>query len=148
MKRLASALLIVLLAGLVTWGITELTTRLAWAQTANPVRFQSSPALEASHVFTGTRVVRIQVTWHIATAAARWFMLFDASALPANGAVTPAFCSYITASASATDGSQMFDFENHPMWMNTGVVAAVSSTSCFTLTKDAANERFDAQVVN
>ena len=137
MKRLAIALVFALLPGL------------AWAQTG-AIRPQSSAALEGSHIFTGTRVVRVTVSWHVATAAARWIMLFDGTAVPANGAVRPIYCQFMSGSATATDGSFQYDFSAHPIWMNTGTVAAVSTNAagCLTLTLDGANDAFYAQVSN
>jgi len=137
MKRLAIALVFALLPGL------------AWAQSV-AVRPQSSAALEPSHIFTGTRLVMITVSWHQSPAAARWLMVFDGSTVPANGAVRPVYCQYMSGSSTQTDGSIQYDFSSHPIWMNTGTVAAVSINAggCLSLTLDGNYDTFYAQVTN
>ena len=62
--------------------------------------------------------------------AAIWYiMVFDATALPSNGAVTPAKC--YTMPASTANFSTAFPT---PVRHTTGIVIGVSTTGCFSLT--------------
>lgn len=61
--------------------------------------------------------------------AAWWVMIFDATSLPANGAVTPRKCyAYPSGTTSASYGW------NTPIAFTTGITIGVSTTGCFTLT--------------
>lgn len=63
------------------------------------------------------------------SAVAWWIMIFDATALPSNGAVTPLKCyAYPAGTTSASYGW------NSPVAFATGIVIGVSTTGCFTLT--------------
>lgn len=63
--------------------------------------------------------------------AAAWYvMIFDATSLPANGAVTPAKC-YAVPSGTATWGGT---FQAGGEGFSTGIVVGVSTTGCFSLT--------------
>lgn len=64
--------------------------------------------------------------------AAAWFVLiFDATAVPANGAITPEKC-YGQAAGSAQMGGT---FASNGIANTTGIVVAVSTTGCFTMTQ-------------
>lgn len=66
------------------------------------------------------------------SAAAWWIMVYDATAAPADGAVTPAKC-YAMPSGT-TSASYAFPT---PTKMLTGITVAVSTTGCFTKTASA-----------
>lgn len=87
------------------------------------------------------------VTWH--SAAPRWVMIFNATSLPANGAVTPVYCNNLTPTAGAADGSLDFDWVLSPLVTTGGMVIAVSTNvaGCSTLTVDGGNDRFDVQAI-
>jgi hypothetical protein len=109
---------------------------------------QQSVALEGSHQFNGSILYQITVTWH--SAAARWLMLFDKT-LPSDGSVTPYYCVYVQTAGTQADGSQLFDFSDHPLVFPNGPIQAVLSTSgtgCGTKTADSTNDWFFAQVSN
>lgn len=112
-----------------------------------PLPMKGSTAYEASHVFTGgLKVSTICVTWH--TQAARWLMLFDATAAPSNGSVTPEWCAPLSAATTPADQGLCFDWTFHPVLNQTGVTFVVSTNAagCTSLTADGANDWFNAQV--
>ena len=117
---------------------------MAGAQNA-PLPMQQSAALEGNHVFTGTKLSTIAVTWH--TMAARWLMIFDAASVPSNGTVAPYYCAYVQGASTQADGSQAFDFTFHPIVVRTGiaVVLSTSATGCGSLTADGSNDWFFGQ---
>jgi len=126
----------------------------AYAQ-LQPIPLQGSTAAEGSHVFAGTIFSGITVNWQSASTA-RYLMLFDATALPANGSTSScsaaqasgclAYCLYLPSSASAPN-SFTLDWTLHPVPMRKGVVAALSTgAGCGTLTVDGSNDFFYAQV--
>lgn len=63
------------------------------------------------------------------SAAAWWIMIFDATSLPSNGAVTPAKCYAMP--SGATSASYGW---NSPVAFATGITIGVSTTGCFSLT--------------
>lgn len=89
----------------------------------------------------------VAVTW--LTSAVRVLMIFDATTLPANGAVNPAYCYVISAAAGSTIGSLAFDWTLHPLKTSTGMVMAVSTNAsgCGQLTVDGSNNFFKLQAV-
>lgn len=129
---------------------------LAHAQLA-PTRTQSSTSAEGSHVFSGTTLLGIAVTWQTATTA-RYLMIFDGVAVPSNGATTSctsqgttpvtgclAWCGFFPNSTSAPN-LQTVDFTTHPLMLNFGIVAAMSTgAGCGTLTADTTSNFFTAQ---
>src|SRR6266851_718680 len=126
----------------------------AHAQLA-PMPYQGSNAAEGSHVFGGSVLTGLTITWHSATTA-RYLMLFDATALPSNGATTACsttqasgclfYCVYLTESITAPN-RVAFDWTLHPVSTRNGVVAALSTgAGCGTLTADSANNFFYSQV--
>jgi len=62
--------------------------------------------------------------------AAWWIMVFNATSLPANGAVTPAKC-YAMASGTT---SYSASWGTLPIYLGTGITIGVSTTGCFSLT--------------
>lgn len=126
----------------------------AFAQ-SQPVVTQASNAAEGSHVFSGTTLYTLAVSWNAATTA-RYVMVFDGTALPSNGATTActttqatgclAWCAYMPNSGTAPD-VQTFDWGMHPLVARNGIVAAASTGGgCGTLTVDGTNDFFYAQV--
>lgn len=67
-------------------------------------------------------------------ATSGWLMLFDAVALPSNGAVTPAYCWPIT--SDGAKGAAAFAWPK-PKPFSTGIVAGFSTTGCLNLTASA-----------
>lgn len=68
---------------------------------------------------------------HVMSAASGWVLLFDAVALPANGAVTPKWFFQMGANSS------MATSFNPPWQFATGIVAGFSTTGPFVLTASA-----------
>lgn len=123
-----------------------------------PTRTQSSTSAEGSHVFSGTTLVSLAVTWNAATTA-RYLMIFDGVALPSNGSTTSctsqgstpvtgclAWCGFMPNSTSAPN-LQTVDWTMHPIVTNFGIVAAMSTgAGCGTLTVDTTSNFFTGQV--
>lgn len=65
-------------------------------------------------------------------AAAGYVMLFDAVAIPADGAVTPARCLPVAANTGLD-----LNFRGSPLRFDNGVVVVFSTTGCFTKTASA-----------
>ena len=65
-------------------------------------------------------------------ASAGYVMLFNATAAPADGTVTPVYCFPLAANSSLTQS-----FGGTPVAMNTGTVIVFSTTGCFTKTASA-----------
>lgn len=63
------------------------------------------------------------------SAAAWWIMVYDATAAPGDGAVTPAKCYALPSGTTTFNGAF-----NIPVNFATGVVIGVSTTGCFTKT--------------
>lgn len=68
------------------------------------------------------------------TTVSGWLMLFNATTLPVNGVVTPAYC--IPVKSDGTSGGAALQWST-PLSFTTGIVAGFSSTGCFTLTASA-----------
>lgn len=64
-------------------------------------------------------------------ATSGYLMLFDATALPSNGAVTPVYC--VPIDSNGTNGSLAVNFFP-PKRFGTGITAGFSTTGCFSLT--------------
>lgn len=101
-----------------------------------PLAMGQTTTGESSHVLkaTGGYVYSLNVT----TSAAGFAMLYDAAAVPSNGAVTPKGCFAVAANSSLP-----LQF-NYPFPFGTGIVVAFSSTGC--LTQTLANAFFSWQV--
>lgn len=88
-----------------------------------------SAAAEGSHILKAAPGCLISVYVYNSGAAA-FLMIFNSKTVPADGAVTPVECVPV-ASASY----QFINFAPYPAeWFSSGVVAAISTTGCFTKT--------------
>lgn len=120
-----------------------------FAEAGEPNKPIQSTAYENSHVLaTGGGVIyNLTVSFH--TAALRTVMLFDATVLPSNGAVTPLWCFEGAGQASdAAESNHSYSWGTVGVVFTNGLVAAVSTSAsgCSTLTADGANDWFSAQV--
>lgn len=91
----------------------------------------SSTALEASHILKATtgNLYRLTV---IVGASAGFLLLFDATSVPADGSVTPAYAVPIAANSSVS-----LDWTSAPGHFANGIVAVFSTTAPFTKTASA-----------
>lgn len=128
-----------------------------FAQT-KPIPYQGSAAAEGSHLFVGTTIIDMSVSWNAATTA-RYLMLFDSNSAsthnttpcsgataspPVNGCLL--YCFYIPTSGTAPD-SYAWDWVMHPITAHNGILAALSTgAGCGTFTADGSNDFFYAQV--
>lgn len=110
------------------------------ASLGNPIVSVYSTAAEASHVLKSTGGLLNGFSATTSTTGG-YVLLFDATALPANGAVTPKLCYYVP-SYPQTMGATWLTY---PVPFNNGIVIAFSTTGCFTLTASA-TAFFNAQV--
>ncbi len=100
--------------------------------------FQAATPALASNLVVATGANRKLLTLDIAAdstlaGAAWWAMVWDATSLPANGAVTPAKC---YALASGTPQLSL-TFDTDGPRFQSGIVVGVSTTGCFSLTASA-----------
>jgi hypothetical protein len=72
-------------------------------------------------------------------ATSGYLMLFDATSLPVNGAVTPVLCYPIISNGTLGGASLTF---NTPKRFGTGITAGFSTTGCFSLTASATGNFF------
>lgn len=102
----------------------------ALAQTV-PSQTFAAPAVAGGYVLSSTSAY---LTGYNVTsgASAGYVMLFDATAVPADGAVTPARCLPLAASTGLER-----DYRAGPLWFKNGVVIVFSTTGCFTKTASA-----------
>lgn len=102
------------------------------------VPLQSSGNNVASYVFDAPRRALLSLTVHN-TGAAGFVMVFDATAVPANGAVSPLWC--VPIGATSTVEKQW----SSPVQMTNGITVALSTdANCATLAASAAG-RFMGQ---
>lgn len=137
-------------------GLLLLSARFASAiEPMQPIAPQQSTAAEGSHIFVGKNITTIAMTWNAAVTA-RYLIIFDATTLPGNGAISSCssshvtgcwlWCSFIPTSTSAPQRDTE-DWTVHPLAGTFGIVAAMSTgAGCGTLTTDGANDFFTAQV--
>lgn len=114
---------------------------------------QGSTAAEGSHVWKFKNLDKIKVVWTASTTA-RYLCIFDATAVPSNGATTAcsatwstgclAWAGYMPNSTSAPN-EQWFDWGFWPLQNRFGTVAVVSTTSCDNITADGSNNWLYAQ---
>jgi len=122
----------------------------ARAQTVIGNQHTTVGTLEGSHVFTGSKITSLSVTWH--TQTMRWMMMFDAKTVPPNGALTPAsnliVCQFIQGAGDQADGTQNYDWSAHPIIVQTGVVVVISTNpaSCTAMTADGSNNWLAGQM--
>lgn len=91
----------------------------------------ASTAVESGRVFKASagNAYRFAIT---TGATPGFFMAFNATTIPADGAVTPVICRVIAANSTLS-----MSFESMPVRFSTGVSVAFSSTGCFTKTASA-----------
>ena len=112
--------------GLVTLGL--LLPALSGAQQVNPILGYSSAAAENYHVLSFSNFWGGSVT---TSASSGYILIFDATAVPATGAVTPKLCYQIQ--QAGTTG--IITPGNVPIHFNNGVVVAFSTGgNCWTYT--------------
>ena len=108
---------------------------------------QHSAAYETHHVFSGKKLYNMTISFH--TAAYRTLMIFDAAAVPGDGAVVPLYCfEGISQSTDSTESFKSLSFVNNGLIFQTRVAVTVSTSTsgCTTLTSDGSNDWFSAQV--
>lgn len=93
--------------------------------------FIASPAVTAS-LIARTSAADLYDLNVVSGGTAGYVMLFDATTIPADGAVTPAYCIPL----AANTGLQT-NFRAEPTRFVNGVVVVFSSTGCFTKTASA-----------
>ena len=121
-----------------------------------PIPVQQSNAAEGSHLFLGSTLSGIVVTWNAATTA-RYLMVFDGP-VPSNGSVTSCtttqaasctlLCMYLSESTTAPNRFTL-DYTLHPIPSQNGTgigVALSTGAGCATITKDTTADFFYGQV--
>lgn len=103
------------------------------ASSGAAVTAAASTAVGSNLVVKGSAGNLYQVTASIG-ATSGYLMLFNATTLPANGAVTPAYC--VPVSSNGTNGYVAVNFDP-PKPFATGITAGFSTSGCFTLTASA-----------
>lgn len=93
-----------------------------------------STAAESGRVAKASAGVLYRITATVTTVSG-YLMVFNATAVPADGAVTPAYCCPIT--SNGTNGAVAVDFSGAPRTMSTGISVTFSSTGCFIKTASA-----------
>lgn len=93
----------------------------------------ASTAAESNRVIKATPGSLNALTITIG-ATSGYVMLFNATALPANGAVTPAWCMRIISDGTAASMAVAFPAAQP---FSTGITAGFSTTGCYTLTASA-----------
>lgn len=123
-------------SGQAGWIQCDNTGKMQVAATSAPataIANGSSTAVASNRVMKATAGSLLSLTVSTTTVSG-WLMLFNATALPANGVVTPAYC--IPVKSDGTSGGAAFQWST-PLSFTTGIVAGFSSTGCFTLTASA-----------
>jgi hypothetical protein len=110
----------------------------AVAQTAVAPSTASSAA-EACHVYKASAGTIYSLSGYAGVAG--WIMVFNLTAAPSDGAVTPVAWNYIAAA-----GAWSISYGVTPATMSTGVVACLSSTGPLTKTAASTNTVFAGQV--
>lgn len=99
----------------------------------------ASSVAESCHVYKASAGTVYSVSGY--TGAAAWIMLFNATAAPADGAVTPIAWAYAPAA-----GSWSINYGVNPASFSAGVTACNSSTGPLTKTAVSTNVVFAGQV--
>lgn len=117
---------------------------------ANPLPVAVTPSPSAGTLFTSSTTLTSSIVAKAAagalysfdvaadttlSTASWWVMVYNATAAPADGAVTPAKCYMLTAGTNTFTGA----FPNAPTF-STGIVVGVSTAGCFT--KSASTHAF------
>ena len=111
-----------------TQNVTIIPTAAAGVATS----YSATAALASNKVVKGSagNLYSLQVAADSTLSAANWWiMIFDATSLPGDGAITPAKCYGIPAGITGAS----FAFPN-PIRLATGITVGVSTTGCFTQT--------------
>lgn len=116
------------------WLTTNTPSSAAGAATTSA----SSTAAASNLVLKGSAGNLFNLTVTIG-ATSGYAMLFDATSLPSNGAVTPVWCYPIA--SNGTNGGVAIEFAT-PKPFGTGITAGFSTTGCFTLTASATGNFF------
>lgn len=93
-----------------------------------------STALEASRLIKSSNGNLYWLTVSVG-AASGWLMLFDATSVPADGAVTPIW--FAPVKSDGTNGLQSIEMQSIPMHFANGILAVFSTTGPFTKTASA-----------
>ncbi len=99
----------------------------------------ASSAAESCHVLKGSAGNLYSVSGYVGAAA--WLMVFNATAAPSNGAVTPVAWAYASAA-----GSWSINYGAIPLSLSTGITVCASSTGPLTLTLYSTNTVFSGRV--
>lgn len=91
----------------------------------------NSAAAEGSHVFKASAGTLFGLS--VTSSAAGYVLVYNSATAPADGAVTPIGCYYL----SAGPGTIGIAFTPFPLKMTTGITAVFSSTGCFSQTTSA-----------
>lgn len=117
-------------------GLSALFSAPSFAQQANAGKPARTGALASSLVVKATRGqlfdFEVQADSTL-SAAAWWIMIYNASSVPADGAVVPYKC-YSVASGTTQAGGT---FGAGGVALSNGIVIAVSTAGCFTQTSSA-----------
>jgi|ERR1700735_1285908 len=131
MKTLCAALLIFF--GLASAALAQSPTQCLVPANAGATPVVSA-SLESGHVLKAGPGCILSGYVTIDSTSVGWLMLFNSKTVPADGAVTPQDCVYIT----TNPGSIGLNWAPlPPEWFSTGISAAFSSTGCFTKTASA-----------
>lgn len=98
-----------------------------------------STALEASHILKASAGNLYNLTVNIG-ATSGWLMLFDATTVPADGAVTPSYATPLL--SNGTLGFLSLEWDTAPVHFVNGIVAVFSTTGPFTKTASVAASFF------
>ena len=119
-----------------------------------PLPMQGSTAAEASHLFSGTKLFNLTVTWQSATTA-RYLFVFDSnstgthsttpcSSSQVNGCLL--YCMFMPNSTSAPS-AQTWAWNINPILARNGFVTALSTgAGCGTFTADGSNDFYFGQI--
>jgi hypothetical protein len=107
-----------------------------------------SAAAEGSHVFKPASGTVVSITFTNTTATAALLVLLNATAVPADGAITPLACVQVGAN-SAVNATAKIDYAGGPAAsFSTGIVAvATSAATCFTKTTGVVSGFFSGLVL-
>lgn len=116
------------------WLVTTTPSAAAGAGVANV----SSTAAESGRVLKSGAGNLYGLTLTITTASG-YAMLFNATSVPGDGAVTPVYC--FPVQSNGTNGGASWAWHT-PLYFSTGVSVAFSTTGCFTKTASATGAFF------
>lgn len=117
--------------------VTVASNSTAIAVTASPSASSSAAATNAASTAVGSNLVLKAGAGNLYSltvtigATSGYLMIFNATSLPSNGAVTPNFCVPITSDGTSGTWSGAWPM---PRRFSTGITAGFSTTGCFNLT--------------